>query len=365
MLHRAHRQIEPTRHSRAPQSGPAFQYPPPPAGSPAKPPSRDVPIQISILGKRQRSADDCDTTAVLETDQEDTVDNDPRASIHRQRRKRAKMEQSVDDASETPLVGPSNTAGDGQPESSTSRDGSSSEMTVARQLVPSPSAAATGPSRDRVVGDVIFTDQDFDFFDRPTNLHPAEPQPNPPQTLENPPHSFTFAFPGVAQPPVTSTPVPIGPLPDPSSSPALSTLPYPERPHSPSPVPMPHRAVLTRPSQSEAYHPFGSPQGSRNLTDSSATHGSAINPASLLRTPPRPSHDMPSLDSDPIDGRRRSSSNEVGAGLGMTSVPARMEETPVALVRRTMYGTELEGDTRFGDFGVEGVATGFWTGVRF
>jgi hypothetical protein len=49
----------------------------------------------------------------------------------------------------------------------------------------------------------------------------------------------------------------------------------------------------------------------------------------------------------------------------MTSVPTRVEETPAALVRRTMYGTELEGDTRFGDFGVEGVATGFWTGGRF
>jgi len=30
-----------------------------------------------------------------------------------------------------------------------------------------------------------------------------------------------------------------------------------------------------------------------------------------------------------------------------------------------MYGTELEGDTRFGDFGVEGVAMGYWSGGRF
>jgi hypothetical protein len=30
-----------------------------------------------------------------------------------------------------------------------------------------------------------------------------------------------------------------------------------------------------------------------------------------------------------------------------------------------MYGTELEGDTRFGDFGVEGVAAGFWAGSKF
>jgi len=30
-----------------------------------------------------------------------------------------------------------------------------------------------------------------------------------------------------------------------------------------------------------------------------------------------------------------------------------------------MYGTELEGDTRFGDFGVGGVAMGYWSGGRF
>jgi hypothetical protein len=29
-------------------------------------------------------------------------------------------------------------------------------------------------------------------------------------------------------------------------------------------------------------------------------------------------------------------------------------------MKKTMYGTELDGDTRFGDFGVEGVASGFW-----
>jgi hypothetical protein len=73
---------------------------------------------------------------------------------------------------------------------------------------------------------------------------------------------------------------------------------------------------------------------------------------------------MLSLDSDQIDVRRRASSNDVGAGLGMTSLPVRVEDSP-AIVRRTMYGTELEGDTRFGDFGVEGVAAGFWAGSKF
>jgi hypothetical protein len=40
----------------------------------------------------------------------------------------------------------------------------------------------------------------------------------------------------------------------------------------------------------------------------------------------------------------------------------------VTLMKRTMYGTELDGDTRFGDFGVEGVGSsngGFWAGRRY
>lgn len=67
--------------------------------------------------------------------------------------------------------------------------------------------------------------------------------------------------------------------------------------------------------------------------------------------------------SSKADGKAPLSSNAVGMGMGMASIP----ETPAAPMPRTMYGTELEGDTRFGDFGVEGVATGFWrgTGPRF
>jgi hypothetical protein len=358
---RAHRPIESTRHSRAPQSSPAFEYPPPPAGSPAKPPSRDV---ACMLGKRQRSADARDTT-VSETDREDTIDKEPRTALHRPSRKRAKMELSADDTPEAPLAGPSNTTTAHEPpENNTIMDDPPPETSRPRPANASRTSAASGQrSGDRMVGDVIFTDQDFDFFDNPTNLNPADSRLNPSPSVENQ-HPFTFAFPGVTQRSVTSTPVPAGPLPDPSSSPAVSTLPYPERPHSPSPAPIPHRAAVTRPSQSDAFRPFGFLPESRN-PGSSTPHGSAIDPTSLLRTPPHPSQDIPSLESDSADGQRRASSNDVGAGLGMTSVPTRVEETPAALVRRTMYGTELEGDTRFGDFGVEGVATGFWTGARF
>ena len=61
--------------------------------------------------------------------------------------------------------------------------------------------------------------------------------------------------------------------------------------------------------------------------------------SALLRTPPlHPIHSHPS-------------------GNGEAS--SRLDDTP-AFPMKTIYGTELESDTRFGDFGVEGMATSYW-----
>ncbi|KAH9022946.1 hypothetical protein EDB85DRAFT_1992824 [Lactarius pseudohatsudake] len=355
---RPHRQPDLTRHPRTSRSSPVFEYPPPPAGSPVKPPSRDVPVQASNLGKRQRSLDARDTEDVSETDEEDTSEEESRMSVLG--RKRAKAEQSAENIPEVPLAGPSNSAGHGQTDDHTFADQPPSEVVPSRPpTTSSTTAAPRQPSRDRVVGDEIFTDQDFDFFDNPSNLH-RNGSASASQTVENQ-HPFTFAFPGVARSPVTLTPAPTGPLVDPPSTlPVPSSLPYPERPHSPSPAPAPYRPVA-RPPPSESYRPFGFPPDGRNPLGSPALHESAIDPATFLHTPPRQSPDIPSPGLDSIDGRQRASS----IGLGMTSVPPRVEDTPAAPVRRTMYGTELEGDTRFGDFGVEGVATSYWAGGKF
>ena len=45
------------------------------------------------------------------------------------------------------------------------------------------------------------------------------------------------------------------------------------------------------------------------------------------------------------------------SGNGGTN--SRLDDTP-AFPMKTIYGTELESDTRFGDFGVEGMATSYW-----
>jgi hypothetical protein len=60
----------------------------------------------------------------------------------------------------------------------------------------------------------------------------------------------------------------------------------------------------------------------------------------------------------PIREGTHPAGTEVSPGMGLSDV--RMEDTPAPPVKRTMYGTELEADTRFGDFGVEGMAIGYW-----
>ena len=309
-------------------------------------------MQASTLGKRQRSLDARDTEEVSETDQEDTSDKESPTSALGS--KRAKVEQLADNAPEVPLAGPSNSAVHGQTHDHTLADRPPSDM--APSGPPTTSSTTRQPSRDRVVGDEIFTDQDFDFFDNPSNLHQNGSRPSSLQTVENQ-HPFTFAFPGVTRSPVTATPAPTGSLPDPSTlTPVLGSLPYPERPHSPSPAPMPYR-VVARPPHSESYRPFGFPPETRNLLGSPGLHGSATD---FLRTPPRLSPDIPSPEPDSTNDRQRSSSN----GLGILPGLARVDDTPAAPVRRTLYGTELEGDTRFGDFGIEGVAHSFWASGR-
>lgn len=136
--------------------------------------------------------------------------------------------------------------------------------------------------------------------------------------------------------PMTSTPMqPMYPM-------SVPHFPYPEPPTSPSPA------------GERTYQPFGhsssSRPRSRPASRQDADGSGTVNPTALggHRASQEPAG---------------SSSDLVGASLGLTSVPFRVddESLPAPGPARTMYGTER--DTRFGDFGVEGVATGFWTGA--
>ena len=160
---------------------------------------------------------------------------------------------------------------------------------------------------------------------------------------ENQPHNFNFSF-----LPISSTPV--------NSMYNMSGFPYPEPPQSPSPANA-NLTLLGRHAEerTDIFKEFGFPSPTRLSRSQQEDRGGFVNPAALTQ--------------QGSSGRQREvSSNEVAVGLGLTAVrtlpttetASGLEDHPI---KRTMYGTEE--DTRFGDFGVEGVASGFWAAGKY
>ncbi|THH20846.1 hypothetical protein EW146_g604 [Bondarzewia mesenterica] len=378
---RVHKQAEVTVAARPTRSIP-FEYPPAPARSPSKRLLKAA--GQSALGKRSRDPTFSPTMGVEETGKvEEKSEESLKKAVLRPSRKRARLAQGSEMDDQQPVAGPSTQPAHNQMEVDRSSPALSDQMV--EPVPPRRYAKFTvfeGPEEfsqsdfrpanpsEPAVDEDIFTDRDFDFFD---SAH-LNGRGNPPKTrtanaTENQ-HPFNFAFPVHGHLPVTSTPTPTGNFPAFAGppSPMFSNFPLPEPPHSPSPAPHGsshgHRIERAggRLERNDPFHPFGSPSGSRNPSGSSAAD-SIVNPSALLRTPPPTLPDLLD-DTQRSDGRKKASSNDVGVGLGMTIIP-QVEDTPAGPMRRTMYGTELEDDTRFGDFGVEGVATGFWRGGRF
>lgn len=228
---------------------------------------------------------------------------------------------------------------------------------------------ASNPNH-RVPAFTIFTDPDepSDYLDPPppTDHLPDFFQPHSPSNsslslhetklptttatanaAENQPQGFNFSF-----LPLSSTPF----------NAMYASFPYPEPPQSPSPA----GANLTltgrhAEERTDIFKEFGFPSPtrlSRSYGVLSGSHqeerGGFVNPAALTQQ-------------GSSVRQREVSSNEVAAGLGLTAIRtlptsetgSGLEDHPP--IKRTMYGTETDGDTRFGDFGVEGVATGFWS----
>ncbi|PPQ98733.1 hypothetical protein CVT26_010033 [Gymnopilus dilepis] len=159
--------------------------------------------------------------------------------------------------------------------------------------------------------------------------------------IENQPHQFGFSF-----LPISSTPQ--NPM-------YTQNFPYPEPPQSPSPAGPSIGFLSDRPDdRGDIFKSFGLPSPlRRNYGSLQDDRTGFVNPAALSQQGP--------------SGRRRDvSSSEVAAGLGLTTARASGSDAAAGpsddalSTKKTMYGTELESDTRFGDFGVEGVASGFW-----
>jgi len=136
----------------------------------------------------------------------------------------------------------------------------------------------------------------------------------------------------------------------------MPSFPYPEPPQSPSPAGIQQIASsnLHEAERSDTFQPFGLPPlirpsrlGSRKLGSSSG--GGFLDPHTLA----------PETNS--------ATKNVAIAKAGETGPSTKGFGTEVPPMKRTMYGTELDGDTRFGDFGVEGIGNnnpGFWAGGR-
>ncbi|KAG6846018.1 hypothetical protein H0H87_011066 [Tephrocybe sp. NHM501043] len=136
----------------------------------------------------------------------------------------------------------------------------------------------------------------------------------------------------------------------------MPSFPYPEPPQSPSPAGSNTIGFLNQhqAGRSDVFQAFGFPPPGRRASGLRGTSGLAggfIDPAALTRTDD---------EFDERVARALEAATSTGTGFG---------NGEAAQMKRTMYGTELDGDTRFGDFGVEGVGNnskgGFWAGARF
>jgi len=271
----------------------------------------------SMLGKRPRDSVSSSTSGVFEAEQE-VMETQPESNVGPPPHKRVKVHEPEDRSREMP------------PSSEASRVESSIFPETSRR----PGGFSIFRGREEDPPPPIERIQNFYAPSSPPII--GAPVTSSANNAENQnPFSFTFV-------PIASTPAQaVYPL-------AMGTFPHPEPPTSPSPAPN-----LDRPGSrhSDRLGAFGAPRSSsrasgRAASGGSQTRGEASGSNGLQRAP---------------------SSNEVASGLGLTAIKTSATEqgTPVPPAKRTMYGTELDVDTRFGDFGVDGVASGFWASGRF
>ena len=270
-----------------------------------------------MLGKRPRDSMSSGPSGVFELVQEG-MEVELDANVGQPAHKRAKLREPDDKRREVPSSAPPQVE-PSDPSSPRQHGGPSFPVFSGREEDPPPPIARLpnfyGPTSP------------------PLMSAPATSSAN---NIENQnPFSFSFV-------PIASTPAQaVYPL-------AMGTFPHPEPPTSPSPAANPDRPGSRH---SDRLGAFGVARSSSRASGRAASGGS------LARGEASGSSGL----------QRAPSSNEVASGLGLTAIKTSATEqgTPAPPAKRTMYGTELDSDTRFGDFGVEGVASGFWAGGRF
>ncbi|KAK0465174.1 uncharacterized protein EV420DRAFT_944439 [Desarmillaria tabescens] len=279
-------------------------------------------IAPSLLGKRHRDSTLSDVTGVIEEGDEDNFSDSVLArKVIRPNRKRARTISQADAEREE-----------------------SSEPEVSEPKTPPNNRQTQSGSLGFHFNDPETPDEYIDP-PPPTNHLPAfygsSPSPSPMQgSTQNTPenqHPFNFTF-----------AVPVPPTPNPTF-----TMPftYPEPPQSPTPA---GHGQINIQGHSNMFQSLGLPppirprsrlQGASNPVQS--REGSAGLGAFLNQTALGPDTEQDDSPPEPVNADHGDD-----------------DDSPTA--KRTMYGTELETDTRFGDFGLDGVASGgFWAPPKF
>ncbi|KAI0662709.1 hypothetical protein C8Q70DRAFT_908573 [Cubamyces menziesii] len=353
----------------------------------------------SLLGKRPRDPNDSDSADQVgpESIGVPTSDNPPKRAV-RPTKKKLKLSGADPDTA-------SGSSSDARPNSQPQGDDSAAPsvprpppatFTIFRGPEEPPESYIDPPPPTAHLSDFFPVHPDAGGQTSGTTMNVGGAIPRPAGSDENAPNlAFNFSFNHSIFHPLSSTAFE-------ASQPALS---YPEPPASPSPNNVPSGGFIERAGgrieRNDVYHPLGrrhaqsqaqaeglsqsrpqsaaSRPASRAETSSSQAQPSATSSAngftalvgsttSLPSVPEVPQEEIPdiSMGSEstyPTLSRRIASSSEIGVTLGMSATLPLPPETPAPPMKRTMYGTELDSDTRFGDFGVEGVATGFWAGL--
>ncbi|KAJ6621232.1 hypothetical protein B0H10DRAFT_2019347 [Mycena sp. CBHHK59/15] len=282
-------------------------------------------IAPSMLGKRQRESTSSNLTGVIEEGEEAELSKEELAKkVVRPTKKRPKLLEEEEDVEASEAL----------------------EVQIPPRI---PSFTVFSGEEEPYIDPPPPTEGLPDFYDpaSPTGSGGSRQGPTT-STLhasENQ-HPFSFSF-----LPISSTPA--------NSIYTLPSFPYPEAPQSPSPAgPVHGGTTRNHGERTDIFQSFGLPPPGRprsRVTAAASGSGSGS------------SQDDAGMGAfvDPAALTRRSSDQQredVAAGFGFMRAD---NDEDIPAMKRTMYGTELDGDTRFGDFGIEGVASGFWAGSRF
>ena len=203
--------------------------------------------------------------------------------------------------------------------------------------------------------------------ERDVSFHPYGP-PRRPRSQRSRPASRAATAPPTststdAPLPVEAVDIPTTPLP-----PAPSLPSVPEEPSSPTEEQPVHLPPLLLPQSSRSPISPTPRSPPRSIPRSRPMPPRRPNFRGLGRsrsTPPQSWHSVPVRMVQAAAMELARTGALTIPGLGRIPLP-RGPDTPAAPMRRTMYGTERDGDTRFGDFGVEsGASPSSWSAAHW